>query len=165
MIHITDILDPPLVFHDLHAESKDALLSEMAQRLHEAGRIADPLDMHQRLMQREALMTTGVRNGFAFPHAFDERLGESVLAVGLVPLGVDYDSLDGEPVHLVFMLLGPPSHHTMHLRVLARLSRIALQPGLLDGLRGVHNAYEVMERLAASEEQLFAFCDLGAGLS
>ena len=164
MIHITDILEPPQVFHDLHAHSKSELLAEMAQRLHAAGKIPDPEDLHRRLMQREALMTTGVRSGYAFPHAFDERLPESFLAVGLLPEGVDFDSLDHEPVHLVFMLLGPPSHQTMHLRVLARVSRIASQPGLLEALHGLQDPAQVMERLAASEEQLFAFCDLAGGI-
>jgi mannitol/fructose-specific phosphotransferase system IIA component (Ntr-type) len=164
MIHITDLLEPPLVLQNLQAASKADLLGRIAQRLHAAGRIPDADDLHRRLLQREALMTTGVRSGFAFPHAFDERLVESFLAVALVPQGVDYDSLDGEPVQMIFMLLGPPSHHTLHLRILARVSRIASQPGLLETLRETRDPALVMEHLAACEEQLFAFCDLASGL-
>jgi mannitol/fructose-specific phosphotransferase system IIA component (Ntr-type) len=110
--------------------------------------------MHRLLMDREELMTTGVRRGFAFPHAFDPRVKESFLSLGVVPEGLDYASLDGQPVQFIFMLLGPPGNQAVHLRILARVSRLTSQSDVFHLLSEATDPQALIEVIRDSEQQL-----------
>jgi len=157
MIRIEDILDPSCVLLGLRATEKAGVLRQMTDRLAELGRVRDGAEIHRLLMERETLMTTGVKRGFAFPHAFSDQFDQSFLTLGILPGGVDYDSLDHAPVEFIFLLLGPPNHQTVHLRILARVSRLMGQPDMLEQLRGAHSVEAVLEVLNDTERHLTAY--------
>lgn len=157
MIRIEEILQPSRVLLGLHGADKDAVLREMTDRLAGQDCVRDSAEIHRLLMEREALMTTGVKRGFAFPHAFSEQFDKSFLTLGVLPGGVDYESLDHHPVEFVFLLLGPPNHQTVHLRILARVSRLMGQPDMLELLRGASSVAEVLEVLDDTERRLTAY--------
>lgn len=144
---LSQILSPQRVFLDLSPQPKEELLRALADRLAALGEIADPAALTERLIARERMITTAVKRGFAFPHAFSPQTKHLILTVARVPNGTDYESLDGEPVELIFLLLGPETRQDVHLRVLARLSSIARQPGTLEALRGAGTAEEVVDFL------------------
>lgn len=150
------ILSPARVFVDLEPAPKEALISDIAERLAEAGEIEDPDALCRRLITREQMMTTGVKEAFAFPHAFTPQIDTLKLIVGVVREGTDWESLDGKPVEFIFLLLGPLSHQDKHLRVLARLSRIATGPGFLDALRQATTADEIVNLLSESDRLIGA---------
>jgi mannitol/fructose-specific phosphotransferase system IIA component (Ntr-type) len=154
MIGIGEILDPSCVFMDLPGDGKARVLRAMTDRLAELGRIHDSGAIHALLMEREGLMTTGVRRGFAFPHAFNARIEHSFLSLGVAPGGTDFESLDNEPVHFVFLLLGPPDNQSIHLRILARVSRLTGQPEMLQIMRQARTREELLEVIHDSEQQL-----------
>ena len=156
-MRIGEILDPSCVFLDLPAGDKSAVLRAMTDRLERLGQIHDSAAIHQLLMEREGLMTTGVRRGFAFPHAFNANIESSFLSLGAVADGVDFQSLDGEPVYFVFLLLGPPNNQAMHLRILARVSRLTGQSDMLQELRAARTLEEFLEVMRDSEQRLMAF--------
>src|SRR5690242_19358080 len=108
MIRIDDILEPSRVLMGLSGRNKLDVLRAMTDRLAESGFVNDSGEIHRLLKEREALMTTGVKHGFAFPHAFSPQFDRSFLTLGVVPGGVDYESLDHHPVEFIFLLLGPP---------------------------------------------------------
>lgn len=148
---LNKILSSAHIFLDLKPEPKEDLLRTMTRRLADVGVINDAEAMAQRLIDRERLITTGVKEGFAFPHVFSPQVNELTLSVWRVDGGTDYESLDGKPVEFIFLLAGPTAHQEIHLKVLARLSRIARTPGTLDALRGTKTPDEILEFLEQSE--------------
>lgn len=130
MIRISDILARECLFADLQPGDKSTVLRTMTDRLAALGRISDSAAIHRLLMDREELMTTGVRTGFCFPHAFSLQVEESFLTLGVVREGMDFQSLDGQPVQFIFLLLGPPDNQAVHLRILARVSRLTGHPDM-----------------------------------
>lgn len=156
MIRIGEILDPSCVLMGLSGGGRAEVLRVMTDRLAELGRIDDSATIHRLLMDRESLMTTAVRRGFAFPHAFNEKIERSFLTVGAAPGGVDFAALDGEPVNFIFLLLGPPDNQAIHLRILARISRLTGQPEVLQLMREAADREALLETIANSEQQLKA---------
>lgn len=153
---LREILSADRILLDLEPAPKGELLGEMTRRLAEAGAIADAAAVLDLLVKREAMVTTGVKRGFAFPHAFTKHAAELTLTVGVIRKGTDYESLDGEPVEFVFLLLGPPSRQDLHLRVLARLSRVATEAGMLEALRAATAAGEIANLLNESDRLIAA---------
>jgi len=79
----------------------------------------------QRLLEREEQVTTGIGHGVAIPHAVVEQLDRTRCVVVQTPEGLDYEALDGSPVHVFFVLLSPPQSTGVHIRLLARIARLA----------------------------------------
>jgi mannitol/fructose-specific phosphotransferase system IIA component (Ntr-type) len=158
MISILDMLQPERILMDLPATGKTEVLRAMVDRLAALGHVNDPDEVHRLLVERERLMTTGVKRGFAFPHAFSKQFDTTFLTLGIPPGGVEYQSLGGQPVEFIFLLLGPPTHQTLHLRMLARISRLTSQGEMLDLLRqaaaSTGGAAEIMDLLINSEARL-----------
>lgn len=157
MIRIEEILQSSRILMDLSGASKSEVLRAMTDRLAEQGFVQDSAQIHRLLMERETLMTTGVKQGFAFPHAFSTQFDKSFLTLGVVQGGVDYESLDNKPVEYIFLLLGPPNHQTVHLRILARVSRLMGQSDMLELLREARTVEEVMDVLIDTERRLTAY--------
>lgn len=157
MIRIEEILHPSRVLMGLGGSSKWEVLREMTDRLAEMNFIRDSEEIYRLLVERESLMTTGVKRGFAFPHAFSPQFDQSFLTLGVIPNGVEYESLDHHPVEFIFLLLGPPNHQTVHLRILARVSRIMGQTDMLEMLRTAKTVEEVMDVLINTERRLTAY--------
>lgn len=141
MTMLNDIVSERRVFLDLAPAPKAELLGEITRRLADLGEIADPESIHRLLVEREEFDSTAVKPGFAFPHVFTPQLAELQLTIGRVREGADFASLDGSPVEFILLALGPPSQQ--RLRVLARLARVAGEPGMLEALREAASPAEV----------------------
>ncbi|MEX0586314.1 MAG: PTS sugar transporter subunit IIA [Pirellulales bacterium] len=110
---------------DLVAEDKQEVIREMAKALQEAGKIA-PADLEAivaAIMKREELGSTGIGRGIAVPHTKHPSVSQLVGTVGVSRDGIDFNSLDGEKVQLVFLLVSPPDRPGDHLRALENISR------------------------------------------
>lgn len=123
---LEDILQPSLVIGALEADSKVALLAEMAEHVcRHQPQIQTPASIIQDyLQQRENLGSTGIGQGIAIPHTKVPGLNELTACFGRSNRGLDYNAIDGQPVYLVFMLLIPENSAGMHLKALARISRV-----------------------------------------
>lgn len=150
------IISSRRIFLGLEARSKPELLADMVGRLAELGEVRDPDRLTRLLVKREELITTGVKYGFAFPHVFSPQIDKLILTIGVIPGGTEYQSLDGKPTEFILLLLGPPSHQDVHLRVLARLSRIATGPGTLEELRASVSPEAVASLFTESDKRLAA---------
>jgi mannitol/fructose-specific phosphotransferase system IIA component (Ntr-type) len=157
MIQIEEILVPERILMDLAASGKAEGFERMLERLAALGRVRDAAGVRRLLVERERLMTTGVKRGFAFPHAFSDEFDESFLSIGVFREGLAYAALDGQPVEFVFLLLGPPSHRPVHLQILARVSRLTGQPEMLEAMRGAGDAGAIMELLIDTERRVTAY--------
>ncbi len=118
-MHAPLILPERTIVHST-AGSKRAVITELASLLH----TLDPDQVLEAIMAREQLGSTGIGYGVAIPHCRIAGLTHPIIALARHPEGVDFDSIDGEPVHLVVMLLVPEESPSAHLELLARLARL-----------------------------------------
>jgi PTS system nitrogen regulatory IIA component len=149
---VLDFLDPSSVVVDLQATTKRGVLEELVALLGRAGKINDPKSTVDVLLEREKLGSTGIGQGIAIPHAKTEQAQDVVAAFGLSRRGVNFDSLDGEPVHLIFLLLAPPAAAALHLKALARISRLLKDKFFRQALRDVKESAEVL-KIIRDEDQ------------
>ena len=143
-LHILDLLGPSAVVFDLKATTKKAALEELVQALHKDQKITDMASVLEVLHEREKLGSTGIGQGIAIPHAKTDQAANVSAVFGLARKGIPFDSLDGEPVHLIFMLVSPTNAASDHLRALARLSRMLKDKFFRQTLREAKDAAEVL---------------------
>lgn len=103
------------------------------------------------LLAREKVLSTGIGHGIAIPHAISSSIREPQVLLGISAEGADYQSMDGEPVHVFFVLLSPPDRASHHTRLLARIARLGRDPAFVEGLRGCSNPSEAIEYIASYE--------------
>jgi nitrogen PTS system EIIA component len=131
---IVDFVRPELIVPELQARDKAEVIKELAGHLaaHVGGKGgAAPIDREQLskvLMERERLASTAIGEGVAIPHGKLDAVGKLVACVGRAPQGVDFDSMDGRPTHLFFVLVAPENSTGVHLKALARISRLFKDP-------------------------------------
>ena len=106
------------------AKTKTEALEELVNALIKGGLKLDSAKVIEVLQQREKLGSTGIGDGLAIPHGKISSLDEIVVAFGRSKKGVDFDSLDGKPVHIFFLLLAPENSVGQHLKTLARISKM-----------------------------------------
>jgi len=150
-MNLSEYLHEDLVLLNLQSRSKPPLFEEMVSHMVNRGYIEDGAEVVRLLMEREKLMSTGIKRGIAIPHAFTPRLKKSHMLVGISKRGIDFEALDDEPVFLVFLLLGPPGEQGLHMRLLARLSRLMNQDSFYGRLEAAQSAKEVIQIIKAEE--------------
>ena len=128
----------------LKGKKKEEIIKEMVDRIDDVGE-DDKEKIFQKIMRREELESTGIGNGIAIPHARSEEVGKLRVLFALSKEGVDFDALDGKPVHLIFLILSPEREKNLYIKILARLSRLLKQPGFKKDLMNAKNEDEVIE--------------------
>lgn len=114
---------PELIFPDLPAADRSEVLRAFADRLAERGLVKSGAELFHRLWEREQLGSTGIGSGIAIPHCKLPGLAHGIVAVGLVPAGVDFGAADDRPVQVLFLVISPSGSPAEHLQVLAAISR------------------------------------------
>lgn len=138
-MEITDLISPAAVIPNLRATSKKQALQDLARRA------AEITGLHERaifdvLLERERLGTTGVGNGIAIPHGKLPTMERLYGLFARLEKPIHFDSIDEQPVDLIFLLLAPESAGADHLKALARVSRLLRDKGVCEKLRGTDNA-------------------------
>jgi PTS system nitrogen regulatory IIA component len=121
---VTDFLGPDMIVSDLRSETKSGVLAELAQHLASRMPGVDAEALRRVLEERELLASTAIGDGIAIPHGKLDAVGRLVGTLGRARAGIEFESIDGKPTHLVFMLVAPASSTGVHLKALARLSRL-----------------------------------------
>lgn len=114
---------PELIFPDLPGTDRAGVLHALAENVAGKGLTPNAVDLYQKLMEREQLGSTGIGAGIAIPHCKLGGLKRGVLAIGLVPQGVEFGAADGEPVKVFFLIVSPSESPSEHLQVLSAISR------------------------------------------
>jgi len=133
-LRLSELLRDGCILGELEAPGRRALLGQVLARLSEGGWIADTEAVRSALMEREALCATALGNDCAIPHTFIGGVRDLLIATAWLPRGVDFKGLDGQPVHLVFLILGPPEAQGRHLEILSKLSRLLADAAFRDRL-------------------------------
>lgn len=151
-MQINDLLRKDLMILDLQATEKEAAIDEMIERLAEKDVISDKETYKEGIMQREAQTSTGLGDGVAMPHSKNKAVKEPAVLFAKSSKGVDYESLDGQPTHYLFMIAAPEGGNDLHLQVLASLSRKLVNPEVLEQLDQATTPEDVQTIFAESEE-------------
>src|ERR1019366_5307429 len=152
-LKIMDFLSPGAVLPELTAVTKRAVLEELVGVLAKEGKVKDAKITVDVLMERENLGSTGIGQGIAIPHAKTDQAGQVTAAFGLSRRGVQFDALDGDPVNIFFLLVAPPDAAALHLKALARISRLLKDKFFRQSLRETKTAVEIM-KLIKDEDRL-----------
>ncbi|WP_179395338.1 PTS fructose transporter subunit IIABC [Lacticaseibacillus absianus] len=148
---IRDLLLKDVMIMDLTATDKAGAIAEMVARYAEAGVITDAALYQRDILHRESESTTGIGDGIAMPHAKDAAVTRATVLFAKSAAGVDFDALDGQPVHLFFMIAAPEGANNTHLAALAALSSLLIDPALVAKLREAQTPDEVVQLFADAQ--------------
>lgn len=151
---ITDLLKKDTVMIDLAATSKEAAIDEMTKQLHLAGRLNDVDGFKEAILHRESQSTTGIGEGVAIPHAKTAAVNIPSILFAKSIKGVDFESIDGQKAHLLFMIAASEGASNEHLETLSRLSSLLMDATLRDHLMAAQSPEEVIRIVEAGEKAL-----------
>ena len=150
---LTEILVGDACLIDLKARTKKEAVRELAEALANSVEGLDGPELIQLLLERERLGSTAMGDGIAIPHARIESLDRLLAGFGRSREGVDFDSLDGKPTHIFFLLVAPGREGSAHLLTLARLSRFLTNPAFRDKLQHLEAAEELFRAVEEEESR------------
>lgn len=150
---VQDLLNKKVMLLDLQATTKEAAIDEMINSLVDNGVVTDFDVFKAGIMAREAQTSTGLGAGIAMPHSKNVAVKEATVLFAKSNKGVDYESLDGQPTDLFFMIAAPEGANDTHLAALAELSKYLMQDGFADRLRKVTSPDEVIAAFNTGEEE------------
>ncbi len=150
-MRVVDFLQPEAVVANLGATTKPAVLAELSERLAHVVPGVDAPTLRRILEERELLASTAIGDGIAIPHGKLDSVGHLVGVLGRAVKGIEFESIDGKPTHLVFMLVAPASSTGVHLKALARLSRLFRDPEFRQRLLAAPDS-EAMYRVISEED-------------
>ena len=150
---ITEILGPELVKQELSGQSKPELLRELASALAAKFHGLEVDALSAVLMERERLGSTAIGDGIAIPHGKIRGVERIVGVFGRHSKGVDFDSLDGNPTHLFFLLVAPEDSASLHLKALARVSRLFRDETFRAHLMAARDAAEIYRLIVEEDDR------------
>ncbi len=148
---ILDVLHRDAILTDISSRNKIELIKELAAPIARIIGVNFPELVHV-LMERERLGSTGIGMGIAIPHGKLKSLDNLVMGFGLSRKGVDYDSLDGRPAHLFFMLITPENSTGLHLKALARIARMLKNEPFKEKLLQAQTPDDIISIIQAEDE-------------
>src|SRR3990167_8493066 len=152
---IMDFLDKKALTVNLKATDKEGVIRELADLLVKAGDIKNKDELVKALLARESLGSTGIGQGIGIPHAKSSMVKDVVSAFGLSQKGVNFDSLDGEPAHIFFLLVAPEESAGPHLKALARISRMLKDKYFRELLRKAKDEKEILRIIQEEDSKKF----------
>jgi len=150
---ILDVLSPKVINAELAADTKTEVLSSLVDLLYENNKIKNKDKVLQILLERERLGSTGIGAGIAIPHGKYNDIETLVAAFGRSKKGVDFEAEDKKPVFLFFLFLAPENAAALHLRILARISRLLKRDSFREKLIQAEDAQDIMKIISKEEEE------------
>jgi len=123
-VQLTELLSPERIKIPLDASTKDEILAELVEVVGANTNVQDLDEVLRAVREREEVLSTGIGGGVAIPHGKTAGISDLALVAGVKPEGIDFEALDGKPVKLFFLLVGPESAAGQHVKALSRISRL-----------------------------------------
>ncbi len=152
---VLDLLSKNYIVADLKGEGKENVINELIDLFKEDSRVIDLEKVRDAVLEREKIMSTGVGKGFAIPHGKTNAVNDILAAFGKTNRPIEYDSLDGHPVYLVFLLVGKDNLVSKHIKLLSRISRMMNKDEFRDKLIKAKTSDEILEIFKKEEENYF----------
>lgn len=148
---LSELLSEDRIKVPLGGQSKDDLLRELVELVAPTAEPAARDAILAAVREREQLLSTGIGAGVAIPHGKTPVVDQLLMAAGVAARPLDFDALDGQPVELFFLLVGPESASGAHIKALSRISRLLRREQLRNSLRAVKSRREFLDVVRASE--------------
>lgn len=150
-MRVRDLLSTESIELKGEAKSKEEVIKKMVDLMVKQGNINDRDTYEKGVFAREEESTTGIGDGIAIPHCKSDSVSKPGLAAMVLPDGVDYDSLDGEPANLIFLIAAPNTEDNVHLEVLSRLSELLMNPDFVSALKNAKTKEEFLSVIDEAE--------------
>jgi PTS system nitrogen regulatory IIA component len=151
---LTEYISKDSIISNLKSNDKIHAIKELARLLQKKGKIDDMENALERVLERESFDSTGIGLGIAIPHARINTVDHLVCAVGRKRDGMEYRSIDGKPVHFIFLILYPPADSHKYLYFISSLSRLVLNENLVERLIEAPNSTSMFKVLDEASETL-----------
>jgi mannitol/fructose-specific phosphotransferase system IIA component (Ntr-type) len=148
---LTDLLTVDRIKIPLESTTKDGVLRELVGVIANGGEEQQHAELLRAVREREAVLSTGIGNGVAIPHGKSSVIPELRMAAGTAGQPVDFDALDGQPVHLLFLLVGPESAAGPHIKALSRIARLIRNDDVRRALLAARTPLEFIAALKEAE--------------
>jgi fructose PTS system EIIBC or EIIC component len=151
---ITDLLTKDTILLHLKAQSKEAVIDELIEKLNTAGKLNNKEEYKKAILARESQSTTGIGEGIAIPHAKTNAVSKPAIALGRSAEGIDYESLDAQDAHLFFMIAAYESANNDHLATLSRLSSFLMDPQFRSKLESAKTEEDILSAIDEKEKEM-----------
>ena len=151
-MQLTDILEVSCIKVPMQAAEKYQAITELLKLLHKNVSLSDYQAAHQAVIEREAIRSTGVGQGFAIPHAKTNSVDRLVMALGKLEKPIDFNSIDGQPVSMIFLLLSPLDQIGPHIQAIAQISRLMTDQKLKNKLLNSGSAKDLYQHIIGHEQ-------------
>ena len=145
LMNLLDYIDPSLIDLDLQGSTKEQVLSDLVGLLVANGTVRNRDELLTALMEREGLGSTGIGHGVAIPHGRSSELSRTAIVFGRTRAEVDFDSIDGQPTRIFFLLVAPENGSNDHLHLLAKIARLMRDAGTRQRLLAMESPLQVVE--------------------
>ncbi|MCZ0702138.1 PTS system fructose-specific IIC component [Natronobacillus azotifigens] len=153
---VTDLLKKETITLELRSSTKATVIDELITTLDQAGRLTNKTTFKQDILKRENHTSTGIGEGIAIPHAKSPAVKTPSIVFGRSKNGIDYDSLDGKPSHLFFMIAASEGANNEHLDTLARLSSMLMDPAFRETLLNASSKEQIIDAINRKEQEKMA---------
>jgi PTS system nitrogen regulatory IIA component len=150
---LTDILDESSIVADLQANDKTEALEILVEAMTMNTEAVNKKEILNVLLEREELGSTGIGDGIAIPHGKSSEITQIISGFGLSKQGIAFDSLDGKPAHLFFLLVAPENSVGTHLKMLARISRMLKNLDFRERLLKANSQHEIYQIISEEDEK------------
>jgi fructose-specific phosphotransferase system IIA component len=154
-MNIYSLLSEDTVLPRLKVKDKETLLNKLVDLLEDQVDRDQLESIREAVFLREEIMSTGVGKGLAIPHGKASAIEDSFASFAILAEPVDYESIDEKPVQIVFMLVGPESKNSTHIKLLSRISRLMNNASFRESLIECDTAGEILTRFKNEEEKYF----------
>jgi PTS system nitrogen regulatory IIA component len=149
---LSELLEEDSIIPDLKAKDKTGVLEELVEALIKRHPSFDKNALVKILLERERLGSTGIGDGVAIPHGKFHALARPVISFGRSRKGLDFESVDGEPTYLFFLLIAPENSASVHLKALAKIAKILKNSAFRKLLMEVHGKKEIYHAIIQNDE-------------
>lgn len=149
---VLDFLNLDSIAIDIKSTTKKDVIVELCTLLHKNGKIAELDPVVTALLEREKLGSTGIGQGIAIPHGKSPTVEKLVAAMGISRRGIDFESLDGEPVHVIFLLVASTDSSGGHLKALARISKLLKDKFFRQSLRDARSVEDIQKIIKEEDD-------------
>jgi PTS system nitrogen regulatory IIA component len=152
-MRLSDILEEDNIIPDLKAKDKKGVLEELAEAIASHEPSLDKNSLVKVLLERERLGSTGIGDGVAIPHGKFPAVTQPIISFGRSRKGLDFDSMDGEPAFLFFLLVAPENAASIHLKALAKIAKILKNSAFRKVLMEAQNRQELYKTIIQNDEE------------
>lgn len=152
-MRLSDFMQEDLVILNIFADSKENIIKKLIAPIIDKDIAGSEKTLTKAILDREKLGSTAIGNGVAIPHAKHSSVREKAIVFGRAEKGCDFDSIDGKPVNLFFLIVSPDTEPGPHLKMLARISKLLQEDEFRESLLTLSTAHQIIEYIKAKETE------------